>query len=185
MNKYEFLYKLGKSLETSSNADRQEIVHYYDELIQDAIDNGEPETEFIEKLGSIDKITRTIKKDSDFVIKNVKEKKDYQLQKVFDITVKVLGYGLYIVLVLTLGSIGFSLLTSGIGVFGYAAVQLYYAVMNGLPMGSVVLFSGMIALGLGLFVVGIAIFKWLVKESKNQLEKLMEFVQSKTKKEGQ
>lgn len=185
MNKYEFLYKLGQSLENSSYADRQEIIHYYDELIQDALDNGEPEDEFIEKLGSIDKITRTIKKDSDFVNKNVREKKDYQLRKVFDISVKVIGYALYIFLIITLGSIGFSLISSGIGVFGYAAVQLYYAVINAATTGSIVLFSGMVALGFGLFIIGVWIFKWLIKESKNQLEKLMEFVQSKTKKEGQ
>ena len=37
MNKYEFLYKLNKNLDNFKTTERDEITHYYDELIQDAV----------------------------------------------------------------------------------------------------------------------------------------------------
>jgi uncharacterized membrane protein len=184
MNKYEFLFKLNQSLENVSQKERQELVKYYDELIQDAIDNGETEDSFIDKLGSVEKITRTIKKDADFVT-NVKEKKDYQLQNVFKVSVKVLGWFIFIIIAITLGSIGFSFVTSGAASAVYGGVQLYYAIRDSLSAGTMVMYAGNIALGLGLFLVGIWVFKWLISGSRKELEKLMEFIQSKIKKEGE
>ena len=39
MRKREFLYRLDNALESFPNAEREEIIHYYEELIQDALDN--------------------------------------------------------------------------------------------------------------------------------------------------
>lgn len=184
MNKYEFLYKLNQSLENCSNTERQEIVHYYDELIQDAIDSGEFEQEFIEKLGSIDKITRTIKKDQDFVT-NVKEKKDYQLQKVFSVTVKIIGYFIFFILAIVIGSIGISFLASGGGMMVFAGIRIYDAIIKSLSVATIVMYAGGATIGMGLVLIGFWVFKWLFVQSKNQLEKLMEFIQSKIKKVGE
>ncbi|MDD3126687.1 MAG: DUF1700 domain-containing protein [Candidatus Izemoplasmatales bacterium] len=184
MNKYEFLYKLNQSLEHCSNTERQEIVHYYDELIQDAIDSGESEAEFIDKLGSVDKITRTIKKDQDFVT-NVKEKKDYQLQKVFSVTVKIIGYFIFFILMIVIGSIGISLVASGGGTLVFAGIRIYEAVIKSLSAATIIMYAGSASIGLGLVLIGFWVFKSLFVQSKNQLEKLMEFIQSKIKKEGQ
>lgn len=182
MNKYEFLFKLTQSLETTSLSERQEIVRYYDELIQDALDNGETEADFIDRLGSIDKITRTIKKDSDFKT-NVKEKKDYQLRSVFSIGVKIIGYFIYFVLFITVLSIGVSFVGGGGSALVFSVIRLYYAIQNDLAINSILLYSGNIAVGLGLMLLGIWMLGWLGKKSKNQLEKLLEFIQSKIKKE--
>jgi len=184
MNKYEFLYKLNQGMENSSAKERQEIAKYYDELIQDAIDNGENEADFIEKLGSIDKIIRTIRTDRDFVT-NVKEKKDYQLKNVFSVSVKILGYLALGIIIFTLGTVGFSLVTSGGSMMIFSGIKLYYAVITGLSWGTILMHAGTISLGLGLLLIGLWIFKWLIRESRNQLEKLMEFISSKIKKEGE
>lgn len=185
MNKYEFLYRLNRALESSTDQDRKDIAKYYDELIQDAIDNGENEADFIDKLGSIDKIVRTIRADRGFVT-NVKQKKDYQLQNVFSVTVKILGYLLLAFLVITLGSIAVSLLGSGAGMAVYGIVKLIFAANTTVTAGQVFLSAGLIAIGTGLFLAGIWIFGWLLKESKNYLEKLMEYISGKlSKKEGE
>lgn len=185
MNKYEFLYRLNRALESSTDQDRKDVAKYYDELIQDAIDNGENEADFIEKLGSIDKIVRTIRSDRGFVA-NVKQKKDYQLQNVFSLTVKILGYALLAFLIFVIGSIAVSFLGSGAGMAVYGIVKLYYAVNTTVTAGPLLLSIGLIAIGTGLFLAGIWIFGWLLKESKNHLEKLMEFISGKlSKKEGE
>ena len=184
MNKYEFLYKLNESLDHCSPKERKEVVHYYDELIQDALDNGESEAQFIDKLGSIDKITRTIKKDTGFMT-NLKDKQNYQLRKVFDVSVKVLGYFIFGIIVLTIGSIAFSFVTSGGAVIVYSGIRLYDGYLNALSNASLIMYAGNIAVGLGLLIVGVWGFKWLFKQSKDQLEKLMEFIQSKVKKDGE
>lgn len=180
MNKYEFLYKLNQGLDYSSAKERQEVVKYYDELIQDAIDSGENEVAFIDKLGSVDKIVRTIRTDRDFVT-NVKEKKDYQLQSVFSVSVKILGYLLLIGIVFVIGSIGFSLVTTGAGMMVYSGIELYYSLTSTWVWGTVLVYGGTIVVGLGLILIGVWVFNWIIKESKNHLEKLMEFISSKTK----
>lgn len=180
MNKYEFLYKLNQGLDHSSANERQEVVKYYDELIQDAIDNGENEIAFIDKLGSVDKIVRTIRTDRDFVT-HVKEKKNYQLQSVFSVSVKILGYLLLIGIVFVIGSIGFSLVTSGAGMMIYSGIELYYALSTTWVWGTVLVYGGMLVVGLGLILIGVWVFRWIFKESKNYLEKMMEFISSKVK----
>jgi uncharacterized membrane protein len=188
MNKYEFLYKLNQALGQSSAKERQEVVKYYDELIQDAIDNGENETAFIEKLGSVDKIVRTLRTDRDFVT-NVKEKKDYQLQTVFSVSVKIIGYFVLVGFIFVIGSLGVSLVATGVGMMVYAGIELYHTLASVWVWNTVLVYGGTFALGLGLFLVGIGVFRWIIRESKNHLEKLMEFIakvaQPKSKKEGE
>jgi uncharacterized membrane protein len=184
MNKYEFLYKLNESLDHCSAKERKEVVHYYDELIQDAIDNGESEALFIDKLGSIDKITRTIKKDTGFLA-NIKDKKNFELKKVFDVSVKILGYFIFAIVVFTIGTIAFSFVTSGGAVLVYSVIRLYEGYINSLSTASLILYGGNIAVGMGLILVGVWAFKWLFNQSKNQLEKILEYIQSLVKKEGE
>ncbi len=184
MNKYEFLYKLNKNLLSYSVREREEITHYYDELIQDAIDNGETEEEFINRLGSIETIIRTIKKDDTF-IDNVKEKKNFELKKVFSITSKVIGYAIYILLVIVIASVAFSFATSGASLFVIGATKLVVGIKNSVSGMSILMYLGNILLGSGLLLLGIYGFIWLVKQSKNKLEKLLEWIQEFFNKRGE
>lgn len=184
MNKYEFLYKLNKNLQTYSVNEREEITHYYDELIQDAIDNGESEEAFIDRLGSVDTIIRTIKKDDSFIA-NVKGKKDFELKKVFSVSSKVIGYAIFVVFVIVIGSIAFSFATSGVSLFLVGSVKLVMGIKNSISSMSILSYLGNVLLGLGLLMLGIYGFLWLFKQSKNKLEKLLEWIQESINKRGE
>ena len=184
MNKYEFLYKLNKNLDAFKTSERDEITHYYDELIQDAVDNGENEESFIDRLGSIETIIRTIKKDDSFVT-NVKEKKDFELRKVFSVSSKVVGYAIFIFVIIVIGSIAFSLVTSGVSLFVVGAVRLIIGIKNAVSSMTLIMYAGNVLLGLGLLLLGAAGFWWLVKQSKDKLEKLLEWIQKTLDKRGE
>jgi len=183
MNKYEFLYRLDKSLINLAAAEREEITHYYDELIQDAVDSGKNEEDFIDRLGSIETILRTIKKDSDFV-KNVKEKKNFELRKVFSASSRLVGYAITIFVIIVIGSVAFSFVTSGLSLFVVGAVKLLSGIKSGISSMTLMLYAGNMLLGVGLTALGIAGFWWLVKESKDKLEKLIEWIQKTIDKRG-
>ncbi len=184
MNKYEFLYKLNKNFDSFKASDRDEITHYYDELIQDAVDNGENEEDFIDRLGSIETIIRTIKKDDTFVT-NVKEKKDFELRKVFSVTSKVVGYAIFVFVIIVIGSIAFSLVTSGASLFIVGATRLIIGLKNGVSSMTLIMYGGNIFLGIGLLLLGASGFWWLIKQSKDKLEKLLEWIQKTLDKRGE
>lgn len=183
MNKYEFLYKLGNALQQQKRTDQKEILGYYEELIQDAIDSGQEEEQFISKLGSIDKIARTLSKDETFV-EQVKTKQNFQLQMVFSTTVKIIGYFIFFTVVIVVGSIGISFLGSGITMFVFAAIRLSMMIAQTFDVYNMMMFVGLLILGSGTVLFGIAIFKWLIIESRPRLEKLLELVQEAIKKVG-
>jgi len=183
MNKYEFLYKLNKNLDTFKTSERDEITHYYDELIQDAVDNGENEEAFIDRLGSVETITRTIKRDDTFVT-NVKEKKNFELRKVFSDTSKIVGYAIFIFVIIVIGSIAFSFVTTGVSLFLVGATRLIVGIKSAVSSMTLIMYVGNILLGLGLFMLGAAGFWWLVKQSKDKLEKLLEWIQKTLDKRG-
>ena len=43
---------------------------------------------------------------------------------------------------------------------------------------------GLMLIGLGLVITGVAIFQWMIKESRGKLEKLLEAIQGLIKKVG-
>jgi uncharacterized membrane protein len=184
MDKYEFLFRLGQVLEGSNNKERKEIVGYYEELIQDAIDSGKEEADFIDQLGSVEKIARTLKKDQGFV-ENVKQKQNFQLQNVFSNSVKIVGYVLFWIAIFVIGSIAFSFLASGVSLFFFAAIRITVMLAGAFDVTNVLMFAGLILLGTGITLLGLWMVRWMIKESKGKLEKLLESIQALLKKEGQ
>ncbi len=184
MNKYEFLYKLDKALGGFSPKEKTEIVHYYDELIQDALDSGENELAFIDRLGSVETIVRTIKKDGGFVT-NVKQKQNFQLRKVFDLTVRILGYGLFAIVVITIGSIAFSFVVSGISIIVVSIGRYLVSYGTALTSATLMMYGGNLLLGAGLTLAGFLGFKWLIKTARGLSEKILEFVDKIVKRIGE
>ncbi|PKL00719.1 MAG: hypothetical protein CVV56_04425 [Tenericutes bacterium HGW-Tenericutes-1] len=184
MNKYEFLYKLNKNLDSFKSSDRDEITHYYDELIQDAVDNGENEDAFIDRLGSVETIIRTIKKDDTFVT-NVKEKKDFELRKVFSATSKLVGYAIFVFVIIVIGSIAFSFVTSGASLLVVGTTRMIIGIKNSVSSMTLIMYAGNIFLGIGLLLLGASGFWWLIKQSKDKLEKLLEWIQKTLDKRGE
>jgi len=184
MNRYEFLYKLDKALTGFSDQEKKEIVHYYEELIMDARDSGDTEEAFINRLGSVETIVRTIRRDGSFVT-NVKEKKDFQLKKVFDITARLIGYSIYGLFVVTVGSIAFGFCASGISLLFAAAVGFIRDSVTDPTIATQVMYAGGMVLGGGLFLGGVWGFKWIFNTAKAFIEKSLEFADKWIKKIGE
>jgi uncharacterized membrane protein len=184
MNRHEFLYKLDQALSGFTTQERAEIVHYYEELIMDARDSGDTEETFINRLGSVETIVRTIRKDEGFMT-NIKEKKDFQLRKVFDVTVKVIAYALFALFVITVGSIAFSFCVSGVSLAFTAIVAYFQNAVADPSTATLVMYAGGVMLGGGLFLGGVWGFKMLLKASKGLIEKSLEFVDKIRKKIGE
>lgn len=69
MRKKEFLKRLSKGLSDCSRKERNDILDYYDELIEDTIDKtGKSEARVIDDLGSISEIIRKVQPENDKII---------------------------------------------------------------------------------------------------------------------
>ena len=173
MTKYEFLHKLNLELLKNKCQDPKEVLSYYEEIIADAVDSGANEETFIHELGSVEKICRYIQKDDSFVEK-VKAKEPIKLQTVFSTSVKVIGYLIFLWFVVVMGTVGISLLVSGFSLFGFAFFRL---IQSAYDLNAIFLFVGLLLMGSGIVLLGITLFRWLLKESKPKLEQLLEMVQ--------
>jgi uncharacterized membrane protein len=174
MNKYEFLYRLDRALVGFGPGEKAEIVRYYEELIQDARDSGETEEEFIDRLGSVETIVRTIRKDGNFVT-NVKEKKNFQLRKVFDVTVRIIGYSLFGIFAFAVGTAAFSISVAGISSFFASAVAFARNIAADASTANTIMCAGGMLIGISLLMGGYLGFRWIFRESRGLIEKSIEF----------
>lgn len=118
-----FLEKLKSNLHLVRNTESEEILRYYEEIIQDAVDNRENEAEFISKLGSIDDIVETIRKDVDFVQK-LRARRDITLRAAINTTAKKLGYSIFALVTFIIVVTGFSFIISGVSTAIYSGIIL-------------------------------------------------------------
>jgi hypothetical protein len=175
MRKNEFLKELKKRLDFFQKGEQEEVVNYYEELIQDALDHGESEHEFIDQLGPIEDIIVNIKKDGTFFEK-VRSKMSFPVSEVFGVTVKVIGYFFFAIFAITMLSIGFSFMASGASVIVYSIIQIF---MNlGQEIVVTLLRLCQILVGAGILIFGIAIWKWFFEVSKTTLKQLLKKVQN-------
>lgn len=164
MNKKEFLDELSHRLKGLPKADIDDRVSFYEEMINDRIDEGKTEEEAINEIGNIDDIVNQIVSETPLT-KIIKEKtkpkkKKSGLQLLFLILGFPLWFPLFIVglilifvfyllvwiLVITTYSIELSLALGGIGgIIGYVILAL---------SGN----NEIAYLGFGLGCIGIAIF---------------------------
>ena len=101
MTKNEFLSSLRSKLQGLPPADIDERVSFYEEMIDDRIDEGESEETAVAKIGNVDDIVMDIAKDTPLV-KLVKEKiKPKRRIKAWEIVLLVLGFPLWFPLAIT------------------------------------------------------------------------------------
>ncbi len=165
MRRKEFLRQLKKELRKSRDIEVEEVLFYYDELIQDAIDNGEKEEIFIANLGTVKQVRRKIEDEEDFIIELKDHNKEWR--NALAIPIKVLSYFIFGVIAFSLSVASFSIAASGVGVIGVGVYRLLFTA----PVDTYgyVAVSGMILIGLGLTVFGIAIVKWLFSEANTSI----------------
>lgn len=101
MTKQEFLSSLRAKLQGLPKEDIDERVSFYEEMINDRIDEGEKEEDIIAELGSVDDVVRTIAADIPLA-KIVKHKmKPKRRIRGWEIALIILGFPLWFPLVLT------------------------------------------------------------------------------------
>lgn len=101
MTKKEFLSELRSKLQGLPPEDIDERVSFYEEMINDRIDDGKTEEEAIADIGTVDDVVKEIAKDTPLV-KLVKEKmKPRRRIKAWEIVLIVLGFPLWFPLLIT------------------------------------------------------------------------------------
>ena len=101
MTKKEFLSELRSKLQGLPPEDIDERVSFYEEMINDRIDDGKTEEEAIADIGTVDDVVKEIAKDTPLV-KLVKEKmKPRRRIRAWEIVLIVLGFPLWFPLLIT------------------------------------------------------------------------------------
>ena len=112
MNKYEFLGRLRERLAGLPPKDIDASLDYYAELIADRIEDGMSEEEAVAAMGSIDEIVAQILEDTSLP-KLVKEKvRPKRALRTWEILLIVLGFPLWLPLLIAFASVIFSVLVA-------------------------------------------------------------------------
>ncbi len=180
MNKTEFLRKLSIELDFLKKEEREDIIKYYDEMIQDATEGGQNEETFIAGLGPIDAIVTNIRQDSGFVQK-VRNKLSPEAKEAISITAKVIGYIVFVICTIVVIGFGCSFAASGtmMAVLAIADVIAYPA------QEAIVLLTraGQVVLGAGLIIMAVSFFILFFTYAKKGLDKLLDKLQEALNKE--
>ncbi len=166
MNKQAFLTALGESLRGLPQEDREKSLSFYEEMINDRMEDGASEEEAVAAIGSTEEITAQALSDIPLA-KLVKAKvKPSRALKVWEIVLLILGAPVWLPLlfaavlivvavyavawagVITLYAGDLSLAAAGVG---FAAATLLYGFSGNVP-------GICVALGMGLICMGLAIF---------------------------
>ncbi|MCR5112548.1 MAG: DUF1700 domain-containing protein [Acholeplasmatales bacterium] len=132
MNKREFLNELESRLQGLPKNEIEERIGFYDEMIQDMVDDGKSEEDVIYSLGSMDDIVRQIAgetKMSSLVKERIKPKRSIGG---LEIVLLILGFPLWfplLIVFLVLMFVGFLLL--------WVLVIVTYSIEAGLIAGSI------------------------------------------------
>lgn len=163
MNKKTFLNSLKKELKFYKKIDSEEIIYYYDEMIQDAIDEGEDEVTFIKNLGSIETIIANIIKDEEF-IKDVKKSNNNSLGNIVNTTVRVISLICYYFALFIMTIVFASIFISGLGMILQSGI---YLIFDDLTSTDQWLLAGIIVMGIGISVIGFSLMTNVFKATKS------------------
>lgn len=166
MKRKEFLRVLRDELRKRTDIESEEVLFYYDELIQDAVDNGENEEIFITNLGSVKDILRRLEDDKEFVVE-LRDKNSTVVRDVLSTTVKIIGYFIFGVIAFSLGVTSFSVFVSGAAIMIAAVGRVIFNAPTDLYGYLAMLGLGFI--GLSLTILGVGIIKWIVNQAKPAL----------------
>ena len=190
MNKVEFLNELSSYLSSLSKSERDDLIQYYDELIEDRKERtNQSEEEIIASLGSIDEIVRKttgIKKEKIVIddpeivssYKEIKSKnKSSNNNTILKIVIIAITFPIWIGLVIGfLGClIGFFASGVGLGIGGSSLIiGSFFALSSSIGDAILHLGCGFILIGLSLIIVPslIKFFIFLFNESKSFIEKI-------------
>lgn len=166
MKRKEFLRQLKEELRKRRDIESEEVLFYYDELIQDAVDSGESEDIFIANLGSIKEIVRRLEDDDEF-ISEVKGQNEDIVKNVLGTSVKVIGYFILGLAAFVIGISSISIFISGIAVIIAAIVKIIF--QGSTDVYGYLALMGVLLIGVSLAVFSIAVVKWFLERAKPAL----------------
>ena len=181
MKRRQFLKELKIELRKRRDIEVEEVLFYYDELIQDAVDNGESEEVFIANLGDTSDIRRRIEDEAEFIIE-MKER-NIDVKNALSKTVKIIGYFIF-------GVVAFSITVACISVFGSGIAVIFTAIFKIVFNPPIDIYGylsalGMVMVGVSLSLLSFGVMKWLYSESKPALltifRNINEFIKEKGK----
>jgi uncharacterized membrane protein len=172
MNKKEFLEALEKELKQIEASDSTEVIEYYEELIDDRIENGEKEKKVIESL-DVSEITRGVK---------IQEKIDTAVKKptisngvaaliaflgVLSLPMLITVGAVAFAGVITLAALLFSLFMT-VGALLVASIVGVVALIAAAFTGELPVATVMFSVGIALILVGLfwLLARWVFKVSK-------------------
>lgn len=178
MNKHEFLYSLREKLSGFSEADINDYIEYYSEMIDDRMEEGLSEEKAVAEMGSPEEIASRIISESSFP-KLLKSKfKPKHKLKTWEIVLIALGAPIWFSLLVAAFAVLISLVASAFAVIVslYAAtVAVGASVLGGIAgcIANIILGNphlGFALLGCGICCAGISILMFI---GTNRLTKLL------------
>jgi len=169
LDKHQFLTKLKKRLSFLKREEREDAIRYYQEMIDDAIETGRQEEEFIDGLGTLDAIVASIAAEQgyDLPAKPLPPKPlDEQLRQAL--------------MYLVVGVIALAALLPIAAVFSFALSIFVQGLARWLSSfdsswASVTLYLGQMIFGLGVAIILISLFEY----TRPFLTKIERWVQGK------
>lgn len=166
MNKEEFLTELKNVLSGLPQDDARERLAFYDEMIDDRIEEGASEQDAVASVGSVEKIVKDIVSDIPLT-KLVKVKiKPKRTLNAWEIVLIVLGFPLWFPLLVAAGAVIFSLYVVALSLIislWAVEISLLAGAIGGVAAAAVYIIQGSIIpflaiLGAGIFCAGISVF---------------------------
>ena len=188
MTKDEFLLSLRENLKGLPKDDIDERISFYEEMINDLIDDGKTEEEAIEEVGPVKKIVDEIASTTPF--KTIVKEKLKNKRKIspLEIILLILGFPLWFpltIILLVLSLVAYILIW--VGVIVTCSVELGFIAfgISGILKFLIYMFNGSFsleALGIGLFCLGASILMYFVcKEVIKLTIKFTRFIYTKIK----
>lgn len=161
MSKQEFLKKLRKGLAGLPEADMEERLTFYSEMIDDRMEEGLSEAEAVSQVGSIEKIVAQILEDFPSMPKEKRRMKTWEL------VLLILGSPIWLSLLLAAFAVLLSIyivLWSVIisfwaifvsfigGAFGFIVAGVIFTCIGKIPVGIAIIGAGMVCAGLSIFI---------------------------------
>ena len=159
MNKQEFLLQLRNGLSGLPKEDIEERVAFYNEMIEDQIEDGLSEEEAVSNIGEVDTVVKQIIADIPLSKLAKKRMRPEKGLKTWEIILLILGFPLWFSLCVAAFAVVLSIyivLWAVIVSFWTVFVSFAACFLGGIIAGTALAFSGFVLTGIAVIGVGIA-----------------------------
>ncbi len=163
MTKVDFLEKLEQKLQGMPEEEIMKTIDYYSEMIEDAIENGENESDFIGKLGNLDDIAKKAIKSvpiTKVIRSNIKNKKisGGSLAILIAVSPLLLIFAIASIAVIIGLCVGvFAIVLSGFALFLALLISGIVLTVSSVMLFKATMWTALFVLGTGLLLTGLSI----------------------------